>query len=315
MNLCTMENDCHFVCSRGLLKSCTFHSSNPNSSCANDCLHLKQMLMQGKMHDGMSIYVCSDALSRFVLNVLPHIKHTFVLVTGDSDMCVPMEALGPSETKALVNNPHLLKWFTQNMQVLYHEKMVQLPIGLDYHTIANDPIHIWNTDGDKSDPMFQEGALIEFRERMKPFHERIPLIYVNFSINNDKFKQRKCSLDEIPNNLLEMNQTFSKRTTVWKNVIQFTFVLSPFGMGMDCHRTWEALCLGGIPILKAPIFKSMFEDLPVLIVNEWSEITRELLDETIHSFKTKEFKYEKLTLKYWTDMINTNPPPPPLPPP
>ena len=54
------------------------------------------------------------------------------------------------------------------------------------------------------------------------------------------------------------------------------------------------------------MFKPLFEDLPVLIVNEWTEITRELLDETIQSFKTKEFKYEKLTLTYWTDLINSN---------
>ena len=50
----------------------------------------------------------------------------------------------------------------------------------------------------------------------------------------------------------------------------------------------------------------MFEDLPVLIVNDWREITRALLDTTIQSFKNKnkEFKYEKLTLKHWVDMLN-----------
>jgi len=64
---------------------------------------------------------------------------------------------------------------------------------------------------------------------------------------------------------------------------------------MDCHRTWEALCLGAIPILKAPDFRQMFEDLPVLIVNEWTEITRELLDNTLKEFKQK---------KYWLNDIN-----------
>jgi len=100
-----------------------------------------------------------------------------------------------------------------------------------------------------------------------------------------------------------INQSFTKRTQNWNNITQNTFVLSPFGMGMDCHRTWEALCLGAIPIVKAPNFQKMFEDLPVLIVNEWSEITRELLDKTIEEFKTREFKYEKLTLQYWVKII------------
>ena len=300
-----MENACHFVNSRGLLKSCTVHSSSPKSSCSNDNGYLREMFAHGKMRNGMSIYVCSDLLQWFVLNMLPRIRHTFVLVTGDSDMCIPMEALGPSETNALVTNPHLLKWFAQNMQFHSHEKIVQLPIGLDYHTISNNPNHEWKTQGERSEPVLQERTLIGLRENMKPFHERIPLIYVNFTKGNDKFKQRQNSLDQIPANLLAINPTITKRTANWKHITQFAFLLSPFGMGMDCHRTWEALCLGTIPILKAPVFRPMFEDLPVLIVNEWSEITRSLLDETIQSFKTKEFKYEKLTLKHWACMINS----------
>ena len=39
-----MENTCYFVCSRGLLKSCDFHSLNPKSTCNNDFTYLKNML-------------------------------------------------------------------------------------------------------------------------------------------------------------------------------------------------------------------------------------------------------------------------------
>ena len=83
----------------------------------------------------------------------------------------------------------------------------------------------------------------------------------------------------------------------------YTFVLSPFGNGMDCHRTWEALCLGCIPILKAPNFRIMFENLPVLIVDNWSEVNNELLLKTIDEFKQRTFNYEKLSLKYWINKI------------
>lgn len=300
-----MENNCVFVNSRGLLKSCTFHSSNPKSSCSNDTAYLTQMLKDDRMHNGMSIYVCSDLLRWFVSNVLPHIKHGFVLVSGDSDMCIPMDALGPSETAALMNNPHLLKWFAQNLCICNHAKLVQLPIGLDYHTISNDPQFKWRTHGERSEPIFQETILNEVRENMRPFHERIPLIYVNFTAAKDRFQQRKQSLAEIPPNLLAINANDVKRTTNWKITMQYAFVLSPFGMGMDCHRTWEALCLGAIPIVKSNVFKSLFEDLPVLIVNDWHEITRTLLDDTIQAFNTKQFNYEKIKLKHWTDMINS----------
>jgi len=300
-----MENDCVFMNSRGMLKSCTFHSQNPKSSCSNDKKYLTQMLMQRKMHNGMSIYVCSNLLKWFVLNALPSISHDFVLVSGDSDMSTPTEALKPTEIKTLMNNKHLSKWFAQNMLPCNHPKVVQMPIGLDYHSISNNPMCEWKMHDEEIKPVLQEKILLELREKMKPFHERIPLIYVNFTPTKDRFGQRKQSMFQIPRNLLAVNLTNTKRTNNWKNITQYSFVLSPFGMGMDCHRTWEALCLGAIPIVKTNVFKSMFDDLPVLIVNDWREITHKLLDETIQLFKAKEFKYEKLTLQYWRDMINT----------
>lgn len=299
-----MENHNIFISSRGILKSCNFHSQNPYSSCNGDIGYLNEMINSSRMFDGMSIYVCSDLLRFFVSQILPKIKHKFNLVTGDSDLCVPKEALCESETRTLTNNLYLTKWFAQNTEIQNNDMIIQLPIGLDYHTISNNQNHSWSDLGEGSFPKDQEDILISLRQQMKPFFERVPLIYINFSINNDKFLQRKNAFEQIPNNLLFINQTFSKRTVVWKNIINYTFVLSPFGMGMDCHRTWETLCLGAIPIVKAPKFKKMFEDLPVLIVDDWSEITRELLDETINNFKNKTFDYEKLKLNFWIDKIN-----------
>ena len=31
---------------------------------------------------------------------------------------------------------------------------------------------------------------------------------------------------------------------------QYKFILSPKGHGLDCHRTFEILLLGGIPVLE-----------------------------------------------------------------
>ena len=105
--------------------------------------------------------------------------------------------------------------------------------------------------------------------------------------------------------VLIFNDTFTKRIINWRIMSKYTFVLSPFGNGMVCHRMWEALCLGCIPILRAPGFKKMFENLPILIVDNWFEVNQELLDKTILEFKIKTFQYEKLSLKYWRDKIQS----------
>jgi len=296
-----MENDCLYVNSRGILKSCDFHSPNPASSSRDDVEYLNNMLEN--MFDGMSIYVCSETLIFFVKDTLPKINKNFTLVSGDSDLCVPGEALCESEYNELINSPYLIKWFAQNTNLNNHSKIFQLPIGLDYHTISNSPEHCWKLPEELHLPKDQEQILTNIKQNSLPFYERTNKIYVNFTNQNDRYGQRRSSLKIIPKELLEINTDFVPRTNNWKKTSTYSFVLSPFGNGMDCHRTWEVLCLGCIPIVKAPFFSQLFEDLPVLIINEWTDVTRELLDETIHNFKKTPFNYEKLKLKYWTKKL------------
>lgn len=42
------------------------------------------------------------------------------------------------------------------------------------------------------------------------------------------------------------------RSELWRRHGNYAFVISPPGHGLDCHRTWEALALGCIPITLAP---------------------------------------------------------------
>jgi hypothetical protein len=49
------------------------------------------------------------------------------------------------------------------------------------------------------------------------------------------------------------------------------FVLSPQGNGLDCHRTWEALYLGAIPVVTAgTLDQNLIQGLPILEVTDWS---------------------------------------------
>lgn len=296
-----MENLCYFVNSRGILKSCDFHSNAPKSSCNDDKHYLIELL--NRMFDGMSIYVCSDLLKFFVTDILRKINKKFILVSGDSDLCVPKEILNLKETHTLLNSPYLIKWFLQNTRIQNNYKMVQIPIGLDYHTISNNPEHSWKLPNESHLPDAQELILVNIKEKSQPFYDRIPKIYVNFSKTNDRFKDRTNSLKGIPNKLMIINDTFTKRTVNWEIMSKYAFVLSPFGYGMDCHRTWEALCLGCIPIVCAPNFTKLFEELPVLNVNDWREVTEELLKETIIKFKNTTFNLDKLLLINWVKQI------------
>jgi hypothetical protein len=54
------------------------------------------------------------------------------------------------------------------------------------------------------------------------------------------------------------------------------FVLSPPGNGPDCHRTWEAIYSGAIPIVKRDFWPFKTLSLPVLVVNDWNEVPEKI---------------------------------------
>lgn len=57
------------------------------------------------------------------------------------------------------------------------------------------------------------------------------------------------------------------------------FVLCPSGNGIESARNWETLYMKRVPVFKRhPYLEEMFKDFPVLFIDEWEEITEELLE-------------------------------------
>ena len=168
---------------------------------------------------------------------------------------------------------------------------------MDYHTISNDPSKFWRDKeiNEGTLPRYQEMILKNIRSTMKPFHERIFSVLITSNFDNNYCK--------IPSELVTNDYEEIPRTRLWKKMTQYTFIYSPYKGGMDCHRHWESLLLGCIPIIQTIGTNEMFEDLPVLIVTNYSDVTKELLENTVEEFKSKKFNYDKLLLKYWVDLF------------
>lgn len=293
----------------------------------------------------VSIYVCCDAFQTFINDYASQINVPFIIVCGDGDQTMFRETISREKMNVFVMfmlNTNLRGLFSQNMDIrecrhfltekieklwaanatvfksddapktLEHaieavlQKLRQIPIGMDYHTISANPRHPWvsgTTEG--STPVEQEDILNQqIRSVMKPFYQRKIRIYSNVMLCPDRFNDRIDAIRMIPSVLISQQSSFLSRTQTWKNMTEYAFVLSPFGNGMDCHRTWEGLLCGCIPIVRSSVFDEMFEGLPVLIVNNWSDISLPLLVSTIARFKdnldNNELKYEKLELSYYT---------------
>ena len=89
---------------------------------------------------------------------------------------------------------------------------------------------------------------------------------------------KKNSRENIP-------QTMMSQMDYFKQITQSKFTLSPPGLyhtiilysiqygnpslkgnGEDCHRTWEAVLLGSIPIVRHSGIESLYQDAPILIL-------------------------------------------------
>jgi hypothetical protein len=284
------ESNCIYVNSMGIRKSSNMYTIlNTNNVNEYDFT---------KLSENDLLYIKPDALYHFS-SLLNNISKKIILVSNCSDYTIPNEVFPNNiEFLNLINSDKIIHCFFQNC-IYDHPKITKIPIGMDYHTIRNENNHIW---GSKSSPFDQENLLINIKNNSLPFNERIIKCYSNFhfSINTKYGYDRLDAINNINKDLIFYEPVQINRIDSWKNQSQYAFSISPHGNGLDCHRTWEALILGCIPIVKKSEIDSLYAELPVLIVSEWSNITQELLENTMIDFKNKVFNYDKLLLSYWT---------------
>ena len=56
------------------------------------------------------------------------------------------------------------------------------------------------------------------------------------------------------------------------------FVLCPRGNAIDCHRNWETIYMRRVPVMKrTPFLEKLYKDYQVLFVDDYSEVTEQLL--------------------------------------
>jgi hypothetical protein len=244
-----------------------------------------------------SIYVCTDALQNFAQNFLPQIATPFTLVSGDSDMLV--NDITVPHIATILNSQYLIVWYAQNLSV-NHPKLFHMPIGLDYHSMWEKP-GTWGLSA--TYPSAQENSLVNTFSKSPIFEHRYLAAYCNWHFAIERGDRQECA-SKVARSICFYEPTAVPRQSTWIRQAECMFVLSPEGAGMDCHRTWEALFLGSIPIIKKNPILLLFDDLPVLIVDDWGEVTRATLEQYISELPNKKFDFSTLFTTYWSKRIN-----------
>jgi len=292
------------VNSRSILFACDVHPENPQSSIANTA-YLDSV--QAKLSSYLqvhpvaipTVFVPSDGLVYFANHILPKLKQAFILVSGDSDLPINTVSLGNTLEKLLAS-PIILAWHAQNRD-FDHPKLHSLPIGINLHNLWSNPLQ-WG--GGYILPTLQELQLQTIAEAAPNFIDREQKIFCNWHFSIDRADRKDC-FNQIDKSTCFFQPEPRPMVETWEMQSRFQFVLSPHGAGLDCHRTWEALLLGCVPIIKTAKINDLFEGLPVVTVQDWKEINAKFLENAAQEISHKTFNREKLLMRYWKSKMKS----------
>lgn len=85
----------------------------------------------------------------------------------------------------------------------------------------------------------------------------------------------------------------------YAQIARHRFTLSPEGFGPDCYRTWESLYLGSIPIVLRSVAMGPFAELPILFVDDYSEVTEPFLEAAWERMSARSYDLTKLMRSHY----------------
>lgn len=236
-----------------------------------------------KVRGGDIIYLQGRCLDYFVSKIFSKIRQPFVLITHRCDKTMPMDCAA-----FLLNHKKLIAWFGMNMK-LVHPKLHQIPLG---------SLSMYGHPKETED-VLSNGP-----------YKKVHLLYMNHNIPQHKVfrphvQERRavfCTFCQVPFCYAPDRKPFDEYLM---DLCCSKFVLSPRGAGQDCYRTWEALYAGAIPIVRRSFLDPLFEDLPVLIIDDWEEITEEFLCAKYEEIQARSYDWRKLSPEYWEEKIRS----------
>jgi len=187
-----------------------------------------------------------------------------------------------------LDSPFVKLVITTQHQQLTHPKVISIPLGI---RLANIPLE-------------------EIFERVRERQNRTRLLLINNSgwqfrsdINNEVIKNFEGSIQN------EYSTEGDGVRRYIQQVKQSKFVLTPPGLGVDSFRIWESLLLGAIPICENSAvskgWKHCLDELPVLWVDDYVDVTPALLEREYPKFLQKcyEFEFRRMNRFYWRDWV------------
>jgi hypothetical protein len=235
------------------------------------------------INEGDVIFIKSQDLVTFFTEIHPKIQSRYILISHNGDVNIDQKFKKYIDQK-------IIHWFAQNV-IFSHPKITPLPIGLE------------NLD------YYNHGIISLFDRKKKSTKKKQRKILFGFSISTNRKKRQPIHslLSSLPN-----CEALSERLNsieYMDELVKYMFVASPPGNGVDCHRTWEALYSGVVPIVEASTCTESFKKLglPIWTINSWSDLAKYTSQdlEKKYSLLMNHHQMTPLYLPYWKARIRT----------
>lgn len=253
----------------------------------------------------MVVFVDSTAVDDFLQYHAPRFVHPFVLISGNSDTSMPVSIKVAKLASDMIRRGRILHWYAMNCQI---------SIMPHHYTCIANGISQWDQQREVMHIAFEAGYGLWDGIRQRPGQPKKepPMAIMTFGVHSNLGEWQPlwdlgCGKQASPNltGLVECfyNGTgaLDKQVEFYRHVSTIKFVFSPHGAGLDCYRTYEALYLGSYPIVKTSSLDILYENLTVLIVQEWSDVSKQLLEATYERFQQTAFDFTPLHRAYWSE--------------
>ena len=146
-------------------------------------------------------------------------------------------------------------------------------------------------------------------EQLTQYMEHVPskprnLLYVS---HNESSNVKRMGIKSLfyDKDWAEVNEQRVSYDTFLSNLSNSKFMICPIGNAIDCHRNWEVLYMRRVPVMvRDPYLEKLYEDYPVLFVDNYKDVTKELLIKNDNLFqKAQTMNLSGLTLPTFFDRI------------
>tara|TARA_B100002019_G_scaffold285670_1_gene294980 strand:+ start:1669 stop:2553 length:885 start_codon:yes stop_codon:yes gene_type:complete len=234
-----------------------------------------------KIKKGDLVFVKTDYLKTFFIELMPKINNNFKLVTHNSDINIDFDM------KKFVKNKDL-EWYAQNLTFVpdSSDKIFPIPIGVE------------------NKHYFKNGILSHFDIKdIKKEYE----ILCSFNINTNKKRIEVLNAIKSSENINFLR--YSNHKEYIRELSKHKFNICPEGNGVDTHRFWESLIVETIPVVLKSEFIENFKryEIPMLCLNSWKDLNKISKNELNSFYETNisNLKFKKFVeFDFWIDQIN-----------